>query len=46
MHISRAGQGLSPISASLRAAMMVAENRMAYFRSSVMESPQFRIEMR
>ena len=33
MHISRAGHGLSPISASLRAARMVAENR---WRSSVL----------
>jgi hypothetical protein len=39
MHASRAGDGLSPSSASLRAARMVAENRMAYFRCSSMRNP-------
>ena len=38
MQASRAGDGLSPISASFRAARIVAEKRIAYFRCSSMES--------
>jgi len=36
----------SMVSMSLRADRITAANKMACFRSSVMESPQFRIEMR